>query len=171
MHLHCTKKLIEYLGLSTADLGAGVPHSNRLLAWHAHIVYIARSKTLIAVNDQTFYAIIMPRVRKMSPERFADEFHSALSISLRSEGFQDHHLGSLFGERIVYAKTLDRQVLGIINEAINHIRYLVESRDGWAHVSIVELTKQMNRTPWLAGTRKCVFPIEKITDDLKVLLH
>lgn len=171
MHLHCTKKLIEQLGLPTADLEAGPPRSNRLLAWHAHIVFIARNKTLIAVNDQTFYAITMPRVRKMSLKRFEDEFRSALSVSLRREGFQEHHLDSLFGERIFYAKTFDRQVLGIINEAVYHIRYLIESRSGWERVGITELTKEINHTPWLAGTRKCVFPVEKIADDLKVLLH
>jgi len=170
MHLHCTKKLIEQLGLSTADLDASRP-SNRLLAWHAHIVFIARSKTLIAVNDQTFYAIIMPRVEKKSLERFEDEFRSALSASLRSEGFQNHHLNFLTDERILYAKAHDRQVLGIINEAVYHIRYLVESRGGWDRIGILELTKQINRTPWLAGTRSCVFPVEKMIDDLKSLLH
>ena len=170
MHLHCTKKLIEQLSLSMVDLDPSRP-SSRLLSWHAHIVFIARSKTLIAVNDQTFYAIIMPRMKKKSLERFADEFRSALSTSLRSEGFEDRHLGSLFGDRVVYAKTDDRQVLGIINEAVYHIRYLVESRGGWDRIDIMELTKEINRTPWLAGSSSCVFPIKKITDDLKVLLY
>lgn len=170
MHLHCTKKLIEQLGLSTADLEVSRP-SSRLLAWHAHIVFVARSKTLIAVNDQTFYSITVPRVRKMSLKRFEGEFHSALTASLRSEGFQDHHLDSLFGKRMVYAKTYDRQVLGIINEAVGHIRYLVERRGGWDRINIMKLTKEINRTPWLAGTHSYVFPIKKISDDLKVLLH
>lgn len=171
MHLHCTKKLIEQLGLSTADLEAGPPPSNRLLAWHAHIVFIDRSRTLVAVNDQTFYAVIMPQMKKRRLERLADEFQSALFASLRSEGFQDHHLDVLFGDRMIYAKTHDRQVMGIINEAVYHIRYLVESRGGWEQVNVVKLTKEINRTPWLAGTRHCVFPIERMTEDLKSLLN
>ncbi len=128
-------------------------------------------KTLIEISDQTFYAIIMPWMKKNQLEDFAGEFLSTLSLSLRSDGFQDHHLEFLTDGQIHYGKTHDRQVLGIINEAINHIRYHVESRGGWEHVSIVGLTKEINRTPWLAGTRKCVFPIEKITNNLKSLLH
>src|SRR3989338_8140846 len=127
MHLHCTKKLLEQFDLSMADLDPSRPES-RLLSWHAHIVFIARSKTLIVVNDQTFYAVIMPQMRKKRLEQFANEFRSALSLSLKSDGFQDHHLEFLTDERILYAKTHDRQVLGIINEAVYHIRYLVESR-------------------------------------------
>lgn len=168
MHLHCTKKLIEHLGLSTADLEASRP-SDRILSWHAHIVFIARRKTLIAVNDQTFYAVIMPGMKKMALKYFADEFRSTLFTSLMNEGFQEHHTKFLFGERIFYAKSHDRQVLGIINEVVKHIQYHVEGRDGWDHTGVVELAKQINRTPWLAGTRSCVFPIEKITDDLKDL--
>ena len=115
MHLHCTKKLMDQLGLLPAELEASSP-SNRILSWHAHIVFIARSKTLIAVNDQTFYAIIMPRMKKKSLERFVRE-------------------------------------------------------GGWDRIDIMELTKEINRTPWLAGSSSCVFPIKKITDDLKVLLY
>lgn len=63
MHLHCTKKLIEQLGFAAVDLHAPTP-SNRLLAWHAHIVSIGRSKTLVAVHDQTFYAVIMPQMNR-----------------------------------------------------------------------------------------------------------
>ena len=170
MHVHCTKKLIEQLGLSAVDLETSRP-SDRLLSWHAHIVFIARSKTLIAVNDQTFYAVIMPQMNKKRLDCFADEFHFALSASLKSEGFQDHHLNSLVGDRIFFAKSHDRQVLGIINEVVHHIRYLIEHRCGWEHASILKLTKEINRTPWLAGTRKSVFPIDKIAEDLKTLLH
>ncbi|MBI4367452.1 MAG: hypothetical protein HY543_11595 [Deltaproteobacteria bacterium] len=130
MHLHCTKKLIKQLGLSSADLDPSHPE-NRLLSWHAHIVFIARSKTLVAVNDQTFYAVIMPRIKKKRLDQFADEFRSALSRSMKSDGFSDHHLEFLTGERILYAKAHNRQVLGIINEAVFHIRYLVEREGGW----------------------------------------
>lgn len=107
MHLHCTKKLLEQLGLSTNDHDPSPPES-RLLSWHAHIVFIARSKTFVAINDQTFYAAIMTQIKKKSREHFADELRSALSLSLRNEGFQDHHFDSLFGERIFYSKTHDR---------------------------------------------------------------
>lgn len=120
MYLQCTQKLLKQLGLSKVDLEASPP-SNRILGWHAHIASIARSKTLIAINDQTFYAVIMPQMKKKSLECFADEFRSALFRSLRSEGFQDHHVDSLFGERIFYAKTHDRQVLGIVNEAVSRL--------------------------------------------------
>lgn len=166
MHLHCTKKLIEQLGLSAAELNT-LPPSNRLLAWHAHIVSIARSKTLVAVNDQTFYAVIMPQMDKKRLGRFADEFRSALFTSFVNEGFQGHHAKFLFGERIFYAKSYDRQVLGIVNEVVQHIRYHVENSGGWDRINVVDLTKkQINCIPWLAGTRNPVFPVKAIEAEI-----
>lgn len=168
MFLHCTKKLLEQLNMSKANLGDSSP-VQRIFSWHAHIVSIARGKTLVAINDQTFYAVIMPRLKKKNLLNFTAEFYSALSTNLKSEGFNDLSLEFLFGGNISYAKSYSRQVLGIINDVVKHVRYHVEDRDSWEHTDIIELTKRINRIPWLAGTRDCIFAIQKIAEDLKIL--
>ncbi|MDL1871189.1 hypothetical protein FBR05_03185 [Deltaproteobacteria bacterium PRO3] len=168
MFLHCTKKLLEQLNMSKADLDDSSP-VQRIFSWHAHIVSIARGKTLVAINDQTFYALIMPQLKKKNLLNFASEFYSALSASLKSEGFNGSSIEFLFGGNISYTKSYSRQILGIINDAVKHVRYHVEDRGGWEHTDIVELTKRINRIPWLAGTRDCIFAIQKIAEDLKIL--
>ncbi len=170
MHLHCTQKLLKSFGFPRDHIDP-TPSANRLFGWHAHIVSIARSKTIIVINDQTFFAIIMPGIKKGRLENFADEFHLVLSSAFKNEGLGEPYLDVLFGDRISYAKAYDRQVLGIINQVVKDIDYRVEHAGGWNEINLIKLTKSINRTPWLAGTRNPVFPIERITNDLKSLLH
>ena len=72
MHLFCTQKLLKAFALPKNQLA--LPPSNRLLGWHAHLVLIARSKTIIAINDQNFFAVIMPQIRKERLKNFQNEF-------------------------------------------------------------------------------------------------
>jgi len=170
MHLHCTQKLLKSFVFPKDSLDSTSP-SNRLFGWHAHIVSIARAKTIIALNDQTFFAVIIPGIKKERLENFSNEFYLALSSVLKSEGLGDPYLDVLFGEHISYEKAHDRQVIGIINQVVKDIDYRVAHKGGWEKINIIELTKSINRTPWLASTSNPVFPIERITSDLKSLLH
>lgn len=166
MHLHCTQKLFKAFGFSKDRLDSSSP-SSRLFGWHAHIVFIARVKTVIAINDQTFFAVIMPGIKKARLENFAQEFSLALSSVLKSEGFGDSHRDVLLGERIAYLKAHNRQVLGIINQIVQELCYYIEDNGGWEKTSVIELCKRINRTPWLAGTRNTIFPIDQITNELR----
>ena len=169
MHLHCTQKLLKALALPKEKTVQ--PASDKIFGWHAHIVSIARSKTIIAINDKNFFAVIMPEIRKARLKNFSNEFHAALSSILKSEGFEKSHAEILFGEGISFAKSHDRQVVGIINQIVKDIKYQIERAGGWDSVNILELIKSINRTPWLATTKNPVFPIEQMTKDLSLILH
>lgn len=169
MHLHCTQKLLKALAFQKEQLTP--PTSEKLHGWHAHIVSIARSKTIIAINDQNFFAIIMPEIRKERLKNLSIELHRALSATLKSEGFEKSHTDILFGEGILFSKSHDRQVVGIINQIVKDIKYQIERTGGWNSVNILELTQSVNRTPWLATSKNPIFPIEQMNLDLKTLLH
>ncbi len=113
----------------------------------------------------------MPGIKKERLKNFSDELHLALTSVLKSEGLGDPYLDVLFGERISYAKAYDRQVLGIINQVVKDIDYRVEHKGGWENINVIELTKSINRTPWLASTPNPIFPIKRMADDLKAFLH
>jgi len=166
VHLHCTKKLLASLGYPHLD--QSLP-ANPLFGWHAHIVSIARAKTIVAINDHNFFAVIMPGIKKAQLKNFAHEFHLALAAALASEQWEDSHLDVLFGGHIAYAKTHDRQVLGIINQVVQDMECHVQHTGGWKNIDVIALTKKMNRIPWLASTRHTIFPIDQLTKDLDSL--
>ncbi len=169
MHLNCTQKLLKALALPKEQLTP--PASEKLHSWHAHIVTIARSKTIIAVNDRNLFAIIIPEIRKERLKNLSSEFYLALSAALKSERFEQSQIDMLFGEDILFSKSHDRKVIGIINQIVKDIKYRIEQTGGWNSVDILGLTKSINRTPWLAMSKKPIFPIEQMNHDLKKLLH
>lgn len=169
MYLFCTQKLLKALALPKEQFTSLA--SEKIYGWHAHIVSIARSKTLIAVNDQNFFSIIIPEIRKERLKNLSIELHRALSATLKSEGFEKSRTDILFGEGILFSKSHDRQVVGIINQIVKDIKYQIERTGGWNSVNILELTQSVNRTPWLATSKNPVFPIEWMTNDLKTLLR
>lgn len=169
MHLHCTQKLLKALAVPKEELAQ--PGSEKIFGWHAHIVSIARSKTIIAINDQNLFAVIMPAIKKDHLKKFSDVFQIALSVALDYEGFDPHHITFLRGDHLVFAKAHDRKVIGIINQIVKDIKYRIEDAGGWNFLSVLEVTKDINCTPWLAGTKNVVFPVECMRKDLVSLLH
>ena len=168
MQLHCTKKLLERLDVSRVSLKEEAP-ANQIFSWQAHLVSIDRGKALIAVNEETFYILIMPQLKKKNFEKLAVEFYSALFVSLKSEGYTNRHCQYLFGGEMSYGKTYSRQLLGILNDAVKHIDFQVYRHGGWAGTNLVELTKEMNRTPWLASSRHAVYGFQKMKEVLGAL--
>lgn len=165
MHLYCTQKLYKAFGFPKDHL-APPTSLNRLFGWHAHIVSIARTKTVVAINDQTFFAVTMLGIKKERLKNFENEFYLVLSSLLKSEGFEDSHVDALFGGHIAFGKAYDRQVLGIINQVVQYIHYYVEDGGGWEEINVMEINRSINRTPWLAGTRNVKFPIDQMTNAL-----
>ncbi len=161
MQLHCTKKLLERLDVPKGDLKEEAP-AHRIFSWHAHLVSIDRARTLIAVNEETFYILIMPHLKRKNFENLAVEFYSTLFVSLKSEGYMNRHCEYLFGGEMSYGKTYSRQLLGILNDVVKHIDFHVYRHGGWQGTNLVDLTKEINQTPWLASSRHAVYGAQKM---------
>jgi hypothetical protein len=60
--IRCTKKLLKEAGIAVTD--QPVSPSSWLESWHANLVIIDRSKCLLVTNDESFYTLFIPGLKK-----------------------------------------------------------------------------------------------------------
>lgn len=170
MQIHCTKKLLDALDLSPRDL-TSTPDANPLFSWHANLVHIMRRKTIIFVNDEIFYVLLLTDMRKARFDNFITESMTGLRQAILSENLGAHYADFLIGDHVTLHKTYSRKILGVMNDALRHVRFHVEQAGGWDQIDRTELIKEINRTPWLCGIPKGIFAIEKLEEVLKTVFH
>jgi len=171
MILHCTHKLLHDLGFKPKDVPDALS-SRPLLSWHANVFRVLRQKVVVLVNDQTFFSIVLPGMKKVYYADFPNIVRLCLQKTMISEGYPIEYVNFLMAESgITYARTCNRQVISVMNDLVRH--YTCDFEDaGSCDSNIVTWTQQRtNRIPFLAGTRKSWFPIERLAADIKAQLQ
>jgi hypothetical protein len=145
MIFHCTKKAQDFLGLAPKDLVV-VPGNDPapLTAWYVNVFTIDRRRCLHVTEAATFYTCTVVGVRKDQLRHPGGLIRDVLLDTLRDDGLPTQGLREQLGMDS-YAKTVSRQVLGVMNEQAAMFEARVAGRGG------LILTDISKANVWLNG--------------------
>ena len=154
--LHCTKKLLDRI---KPELEAPRAGTTRLGNWYATALFWKPQMALV-VNERTLLPVLLPLAPAAT---LAQRFPIALREVLRAldmpAEFIDSEINGM-GE-VVYAKTANRSVLGVMNEFV----YLAEGyRDQDGSVDPVGLSLRLAGTPCGPLYKGAVFPDKAVRE-------
>jgi len=160
--IRCTGRLLRELRATPAELRADAPDSSSLGQWHANLIYIARRKCLLFVNDRTLFNFIVPDVSSSNIRALPELFRETLSCVLSAEGVPSGTRDAILSEytELGIAKSSDRSVLGSANDIAYHYKVAILDAGGVHSWRVPEIIRQLNRMPMQAID--FAFPIEQL---------
>jgi len=160
--IHCTKKLLNELEASPGSIITPEHSSGFLGPWHANMIRIERRKCLLLTNDCTLYSFLIPGVKKKDLVNFRDLFAQHLKMNLAKEGFGTEGINKALEEygEIAVAPTVNRSVLGSMNDLAGEADFLVHRAGGLEKGDILTMNMMLNRIPM--GAIKYDYAIEKL---------
>ncbi len=155
-NVHCTKKLLDRI---KPELEAPRAGTTRLGNWYATALFW-KPQVALVVNERTLLPVFLPLAPAAT---LAQRFPIALREVLRAldmpAEFIDSEISGM-GE-VVYAKTANRSVLGVMNEFV----YLAEGyRDQDGSVDPVGLSLRLAGTPCGPLYKGAVFPDKAVRE-------
>jgi hypothetical protein len=148
MQLKCTRKLLDFAGVTPAPL----PESNGTLlgAWHVNTEVIGRYRFLLFLNDQSLYCLVavIPATEKTVP--LAIVFRHLLAAAMLKNGVDQAHIEQVGQEYVeeMITKTDSRKVRGNLNDMFNQTCYVIEDAMSKNRpVDLAEIENHLNRIP------------------------
>ena len=141
MTIQATKKLQDLLGIKVDDvLSAKEP----LSLWHGNIFKIGRKNCLLVTHNESYYSVFVYGVTKANMKNIDEPIGAYLQELMRRDGFKLSQIMQMVKsvERIAYAKTSDKKVLGVMNDMIHILKYYNMTEDE------LDLAKRMNHAPY-----------------------
>ena len=172
--LKCTQKAAQAFGFRRAELPQIPASDNPTLLgdWFVNAIRFGRWNALLLLNAETLYSFPVPyRKRDLTDikglflQALLDHF---LSERLPPAGIErvmhDYHDG------LILARTDNRRVLGVMNDAARNYDVLIRRAGGPDHADLFEITKNINRTPqWILGELET--PIDMLRERLEDALR
>lgn len=159
--LHCTAKLLKELKnppLHNPDTS----NPEGLGNWYANLLRIDRRKCILFTNEKTLYSFLIAGVKKENLTNIFDEFLFHLNMNLQAEGFSLAVINRVMTEytEMGFAKTPNRQVLGVMNDFGYEYQYFIDREGGLDRVRMLEANRRVNRTP--SSPLKFHYPIDMV---------
>ena len=151
------------MGLKKSDLFSSEPTNEAPLGpWHANLIYIARRKCILFVNDITLFNFIVSDVKRDQIKKLADMFKTTLSCVLSEEGISGPRLEHILSgcEDAKISKTDSKKVLGTMNDLAYHYELSILDAGGVHSYQIPEIIKKLNRMPM--GALEYGSPVEAL---------
>lgn len=143
MVLRCTAKLLRLLGLQpTASVPADADD------WYANILWVGGRKCLLVAHARTMFCAFVADVRVgelRSPGRYVV---TLVKRELQAEGLAQDRLGPLDPNTVVFARTVDRQVLGNMNDFAQQAEFAIKDAGGLGRCDIAALNHDLRRMPF-----------------------
>jgi hypothetical protein len=160
--IRCTKKLQKEMGLKKSDISENEPKESYLGSWHANLIYIARKKCLLFVNDKTLFNFIVPDISRSQIKELSNIFRVNLESVLAAEDVPKRAKRKIMSEyeSIQYTSTNSKSILGSMNDLVFHYKYLIQSEGGVQSYAVPSIIKKLNNMPM--GALEYVFPIDAL---------
>jgi hypothetical protein len=116
-----TQKVLKELQIAAT---AEVKISKSLNEWHLNLFKIGRYQCLILINDLTLYSVVIPGVKKKDLANIDAILIHHLAENLLAEGIDPALIEKFLqqGNQIVFTKTHNRSVVGVIIEIVKFIQ-------------------------------------------------
>jgi len=160
--IHCTNKLQKEMGLKKANLCEVVPKFSYLGSWHANLMYVGGRKCILFANDKTLFNFIAAGVSRAQIRNLDDMFKNLLQCVLADECFEVSAIEKIMSEyeELRYAKTVNKSVLGSMNELAFNYKYCIQDAGGVHSQAVPSIIGKLNRMP--LGAIDYVYPIEAV---------
>ncbi len=131
MLIQCTKALLDKLNISEEDKVKNSQAYAKLFRWHGHIVNINRRKTMVFMNDETRFPVVIYRPVKKDYENINELINEAIGTALYMEGVSakiiSHYLEDA-GE-VMFSGTSGRSMQAKMNHLIDQIHFIYKCLD------------------------------------------
>jgi len=160
--IHCTKKLLKELDVPLVEPDKIPSNPEGLGNWYANLLRIDRRKCIIFTNEKTLYTFLIPKVLKINLRNIEEEFLIHLSYNLENEGFRLEVINKVMLEyqQIGFAKTINKSVLGSMNDLVHQYEFEIMRQGGVDNIRILPINHTINRTPMGALKYEC--PMEAL---------
>ncbi|MDI9330950.1 MAG: hypothetical protein QM527_06520 [Alphaproteobacteria bacterium] len=154
--LHCTKKLLDRI---KPELEAPRAGTTRLGNWYATALFWKPQMALV-VNERTLLPVLLPLAPAATlAQRFPIALRDVLQALDMPAEFIDSEISGM--SEVVYAKTANRSILGVMNEFV----YLAEGyREQDGSVDPVWLSLRLAGTPCGPLYKGAVFPDKAVRE-------
>ena len=163
--IRCTGKLLRELRAKPMESRADEASHSFLGQWHANLIFIARRKCLLFVNDRTLFNFIVPDVSSSNIRALPELFRETLSCVLSAERVPSDTRDRILSEykELGVAKSSDRSVLGSANDIAYHYKVAILKAGGVHSWRVPEIIRELNRMPMQAI--EFAFPIEQLAHE------
>ena len=127
MALRCTQKLLSRL---KAKPGLDSTVATTLLGhWYANLIYIGRQQLILCVSEKSFLPVLLAaKDLPTMPTRLLNGAAWMLTKIGVPELAMQHELAAMHG--FVIGRTQSRQVLGVMNEMVIYISFMMSDEPG-----------------------------------------
>ena len=157
--LKCTAKALKYLKARPADASELPEQTNRLGAWFANVITVARKKYLLLTNEKSLASVVLrAEGGRLDLAEFADRVRHGLEFCGVRADVIETEIGAMAEYAI--ARTDSRRVLGTMNDACNACRYAVEVYGKQDDITSPDWQDHLWSTPY--GAIEYRFPRDEI---------
>lgn len=142
MVLRCTKKLLAIISPRRAAEPAPAPDAED---WYANLLWFDRRKCLLLTHAATLFTIFEAGLRAASLRATHALVTGLIERELRREGLQPSTFGNLRSQELILARTVDRSVLGCMNDMALHCEAAIRDAGGLRRCDLGELNKALHR--------------------------
>ena len=120
MIIRCTAKLLKEIGMARADLVEKASSESSLGEWYAHLFFLSRRKCVLFTHAKTYYGFVAYGLKREDICNLDEVFRKNLGFRLYEDGFSPDAIKKAIAaaDTIVYGRTIDRRVLGVMNQMI-----------------------------------------------------
>ncbi len=142
--IRCTKKLLKEAGIVVPELE--ISPSSWLGSWHANLVIIDRCKCLLVTNDESFYTLFIPGLKKSDFKHLKLIINEHLFKSMVYDGLPQSSIEKVLsvGDELIFAKTNNRSVLGTMNDMKFALEHRVYANGGMKNCNPLEFQHTIN---------------------------
>ncbi|MFH5836271.1 plasmid pRiA4b ORF-3 family protein [Proteiniclasticum sp. C24MP] len=140
MIIQCTKVLGESMGRNLVTLEESQKQEQHPLGlWHAHMTKVNRRNTVIMVNEETLYAVVLYGVKKKEFLHLEEEMEKGIRKALKADGYNDQVISEYFkaSPAILLARETNRSIQGKITMIKRSLEYSKDLDPAVIHQSLV----------------------------------
>ncbi|WP_282154501.1 plasmid pRiA4b ORF-3 family protein [Cytobacillus gottheilii] len=127
MLIQCTKKLLDQLNMKAEAAAEEEP----LFSWHANLLTINRKKTIVLVNNLTWYSVVLYGLKSKDYKRIDELLIEAISDALHEEGIKEEVIARYLNhaQKVRFTKTKDRTHVARLNKGCEYVQVYADELD------------------------------------------
>jgi hypothetical protein len=154
MILRCTSRLLDFIGAkSTLDDGEPNPED-----WNGTAFWLEGRKCVLLVQATTLYSALALDIRVGDLRPPGGFVFTQIVRALDRDGLPRDTFGVIDAHDVRIARTLDRSVVGSMNDMVQTIRHIVNSTGGLSHCDPSSVHRLLHDMP--NGARGYATPLE-----------
>ena len=157
MIIHCTRKLLEEIGIASCDVIDAHRENSPLGSWTGNLLRIDRRKCVLFTSQETLFTFLAPGVKKGDLQNIAGFFWDNLKLNLIAQGYEPARIEKTIrasGE-IRLGRARNKSVLGSMNDYALNYRCAIMRQGGLLDCDILAINKEINRMPMSAINYRC----------------